>query len=240
MAKLRWRLLTLRSGFDLFRWIPKKWLWISKKLKKHLEKSHRGTDVYFFPSFIPLHSFLQNWEESPQPLVFGSLYNQLAKWIFPSSGGPRGIFHPRLTSLFLVTQNFSIPKETPYVSGERVLGLLRAHLLKSVHGEREPSSIHLQPEEEASGVGRKAGTDRPHPLKRTCFLPSWTASRICSNRFLLASIWASKPTGQGPSGLAFYKIPCSTASSTLVHFEYFIVCPFYRLKKIEANYNKSF
>ena len=103
--------------------------------------------------------------------------------------------------------------------------MLRAHLLKSVHG------YHLQPEEEGSGVGRKAGTERTHPLKRTCLLPSWTASRICSNHFLLASIWASKPTGQGPSGLAFYKIPCSIASSTLVHFGYFIVCPFYRLKK---------
>lgn len=89
VPKLRWRFLTLRSGFGLFRWIPKKWLWI-QKLKKHLEKSHRRTDVYFFPSFIPFHSFIQNWEESPQPLVLGSLYNQPAKWIFLSSGGPQG------------------------------------------------------------------------------------------------------------------------------------------------------
>lgn len=158
VAKLRWRLLILRSGYGLFRWIPKKWLWIQKKLKKHLEKSHRGTDVYFFPSFIPFHSFIQNWEESPQPLVFGSLYNQPAKWIFLSSGGPRGTFYSQLTSLFLVTQNFFILKETPYVSGGESPGLAESSFAE-VCTWWEGTQHYTSAEEESSGVGRKAGTD---------------------------------------------------------------------------------
>ena len=139
-------------------WIPKKWLWIQKKLKKHLEKSHRGTDVYFFPSFIPFHSFIQNWEESPQPLVFGSLYNQPAKWIFLSSGGPRGTFYSQLTSLFLVTQNFFILKETPYVSGGESPGLAESSFAE-VCTWWEGTQHYTSAEEESSGVGRKAGTD---------------------------------------------------------------------------------
>ena len=51
-------------------------------------------------------------------------------------------------------QNFFIPKKPPNVNVERPGPLLLwVCLLKSVRGERESSIMHLQPEEEGSGVG---------------------------------------------------------------------------------------
>lgn len=88
----------------------------SRSGKKHLQERFKGTSVYFFASFIRLHSFVQNWEESPQPLVFGRLCYQQAEWIFLSSDGPRRTSYPQLRHYQLVSRLMMSPCEWPRIS----------------------------------------------------------------------------------------------------------------------------